>query len=168
MSSGDLRVGFLGAGMMAEALARGFDTAGVAQLRNMTAFDVAQPRREVFASAGATVVSSNQDVVARADVLFICVKPYGVKQLLQEVGPSLTDRHLVVSIAAGVTLADLQAAAGPSARVVRVMPNTPCMVGASVSRHDTHAPPFTNPCLLSLRSNRGGAVLGRESHACGR
>jgi pyrroline-5-carboxylate reductase len=160
MSSGDLRVGFLGAGMMAEALARGFDTAGVAQLRNMTAFDVAQPRREVFASAGATVVSSNQDVVARADVLFICVKPYGVKQLLQEVGPSLTDRHLVVSIAAGVTLADLQAAAGPSARVVRVMPNTPCMVGTSVSRHDAHAPPQSrSPTPACSHSGQTAAAL---------
>ena len=70
-------------------------------------------------------------VVARADVLFVCVKPGGVKTLLQEVAPVLGSRHLVVSIAAGVTLADLQAAAGPEARVVRVMPNTPAMVGAS-------------------------------------
>jgi pyrroline-5-carboxylate reductase len=56
-------------------------------------------------------------VVARADVLFVCVKPGGVKALLQEVAPALGSRHLVVSIAAGVTLADLQAAAGPEARV---------------------------------------------------
>ena len=61
-SSSDLRVGFLGAGMMAEALARGFDAAGVAALRNATAFDVAPPRREAFTAAGATVVASNKEV----------------------------------------------------------------------------------------------------------
>ena len=60
-SSSDLRVGFLGAGMMAEALARGFDAAGVATLRNVTAFDVAAPRREAFTAAGATVVASNKE-----------------------------------------------------------------------------------------------------------
>ena len=46
----------------------------------------------------------------------------------------LTDRHLIVSIAAGVTLADIEAAAGGKARAVRVMPNTPCMVGAYCKR----------------------------------
>jgi pyrroline-5-carboxylate reductase len=69
-------------------------------------------------------------VVARSDVLFVCVKPYGVKPLLQEVAPVLTDRHLIVSIAAGVTLADIEAASAGVGRAVRVMPNTPCMVGA--------------------------------------
>ena len=77
-------------------------------------------------------------MVSRTDVLFVCVKPGGVKGLLQEVAPVLGSRHLVVSIAAGVTLADLQAAAGPDARVVRVMPNTPAMVGASPGRERGH------------------------------
>lgn len=70
-------------------------------------------------------------VAESADVLFVCVKPYGVKPLLQELAPVLTERHLIVSIAAGVTLADIEAAAGGKARAVRVMPNTPAMVGAS-------------------------------------
>ena len=65
----------------------------------------------------------------RSDVLFVCVKPYGVKPLLAELAPVLTERHLIVSIAAGVTLADIEAASGRKARAVRVMPNTPCMVG---------------------------------------
>ncbi len=63
-------------------------------------------------------------------MLFVCVKPYGVKPLLAELAPSLSARHLVVSIAAGVTLADLESASAQAARVVRVMPNTPCTVGA--------------------------------------
>ena len=67
-------------------------------------------------------------------MLFVCVKPYGVKPLLAELAPVLTERHLIVSIAAGVTLADIEAASGRKARAVRVMPNTPCMVGACALR----------------------------------
>ena len=75
-------------------------------------------------------------------MLFVCVKPYGVKPLLAELAPVLTERHLIVSIAAGVTLADIEAAAGGKARAVRVMPNTPCMVGAwlMLARHSVNRP----------------------------
>ena len=74
------------------------------------------------------------EVAERSDVLFVCVKPYGVKPLLAELAPVLTERRLIVSIAAGITLADIEAAAGGKARAVRVMPNTPCMVGACTLR----------------------------------
>jgi len=72
-------------------------------------------------------------VVARSDIVFLCVKPQGVKPLLQEVGAALTAQHLLVSIATGITLADLEAASGGACRVVRVMPNTPCMVGQTAA-----------------------------------
>jgi hypothetical protein len=81
-------------------------------------------------------------------VLFVCTKPYGVKPLLAQLAPCLQPRHLVVSIAAGVTLADMEAACQDKARVVRVMPNTPCLVGASSapqSRILQYSRPLTPP-----------------------
>lgn len=68
-----------------------------------------------------------------ADVLFVAVKPQYVSSVLQEARPHLTDRHVIVSIAAGVTLERLVEAAGDAARVVRVMPNTPCLVGETAA-----------------------------------
>lgn len=79
-------------------------------------------------------------------MLFVCTKPYGVKPLLAQLAPCLQPRHLVVSIAAGVTLADMEAACQDKARVVRVMPNTPCLVGAS------SAPPSILPSCRVLTS----------------
>jgi pyrroline-5-carboxylate reductase len=125
-----LRVGFVGAGMMAEALARGFDAAGVAAFADMSCVDPNPARNELFASWGVTPRENNHEIAKNCDVIFIAVKPYGVATVLEEMRPALSADVLVISIAAGVTLATMEAAAGPGVPIVRVMPNTPCLVGA--------------------------------------
>lgn len=72
-------------------------------------------------------------VVANSDVVFIAVKPQYVGLVLKEVRPVLKPTTVIVSIAAGVTLESLKDAAGEDARVIRVMPNTPCLVGETAS-----------------------------------
>jgi pyrroline-5-carboxylate reductase len=126
-------IGFLGAGRMATALARGFARARMVPPRRMIASDVAQAARAGFGKAvpGALLTNSNRDVAKRARVLVLAVKPDQVRAVLEELRPVFTPDHLLVSIAAGVTLARLQSALGESARVVRVMPNTPALVGAA-------------------------------------
>ena len=64
--------------------------------------------------------------------MVLAVKPQSITQLLEEIRPGLTPEHLLISIAAGVTLRQLEAKLGP-VRLVRVMPNTPCLVGAGAS-----------------------------------
>lgn len=68
-----------------------------------------------------------------ANVILLAVKPDQVNDVLAEARPHFTDKHLLVSIAAGVTLARMESVLPPGARVVRVMPNTPALVGASAS-----------------------------------
>jgi pyrroline-5-carboxylate reductase len=128
------RLGFLGAGKMATALAHGWTDAGLVSPDRVLASDPLRPARDAFA-AGRTfrTTSSNIEVVADSDVLVLAVKPQTMTALLDEVRPHLTAAHLVVSIAAGVTLKQLDAGLGPRRRLVRVMPNTPCLVGASAS-----------------------------------
>jgi pyrroline-5-carboxylate reductase len=129
-------IGFLGAGKMATALAHGFINARLATPERLIASDLVKPARDAFArETGARTVTENAEVVAAADVLFIAVKPDQVAALLQSIAPKLDlARHLLVSIAAGVTLAKLEAAA-PGNRFIRVMPNTPALVGASASAY---------------------------------
>jgi pyrroline-5-carboxylate reductase len=68
-------------------------------------------------------------------VIVLAVKPQSMADLLKEVRPSVGDRHLIVSIAAGVPLAKLAEGLGTDRRLVRVMPNTPCLLGASASAY---------------------------------
>ncbi len=130
----NLTVGFLGAGKMATALGSGLVRAGIAAKENLIASDVSPQAREAFAKAtGGKTTGFNPDVAKGATSLFVAVKPDQVEDLLKEISPALNEKHLIISIAAGVTLAKMEASLPPGTRVVRVMPNTPALVGASAS-----------------------------------
>jgi pyrroline-5-carboxylate reductase len=134
--SAQLTIGFLGAGKMASALARGFLRAELAAPAALVASDVYEAARQSFAQdTGANSVTSNLEVVQRARVLFIAVKPDQVAGLLAEIAPALTQEHLLISIAAGVTLKRMEDALPAGTKVIRVMPNTPALVGASASAY---------------------------------
>ena len=135
-SMASLAIGFLGAGKMATALARGFLNAGLATPDQICASDPYEAARDAFAKeTGGKATASNSEVVAAAEILFIAVKPGQVAAVLNELRDVITSKHLVVSIAAGVTLEKLETAAPAGTRVIRVMPNTPALVGASASAY---------------------------------
>lgn len=123
----------MGSGQMAEALARGLIAKGVVTADRMCCSDPSQGRKELFNSLGVASYETNIEVVRNADVLFIAVKPQYVSVVLKEARPLLGPNHTIVSIAAGVTVDKMIEAAGPDAKVVRVMPNTPCLVGETAA-----------------------------------
>lgn len=130
------RIGFLGAGKMATALARGWLAAGLTTPDRLLASDPMQLARDVFQrETGVQAISDNLQVVTRSDVLILAVKPQTVAEVLDQVNTNLGERHLLVSIAAGVTLHQLAAHVGRDRRLIRVMPNTPCLVHASASAY---------------------------------
>ena len=125
-----LRIGFIGSGRMATALARGLVQTGFADAGQIVAGDVDDSARSAFErETGARAVAANAEVASRAEVLILAVKPQSLSGVLEELQPAITSAHLVISIAAGVPLAALSAALGENVRLIRVMPNTPCLVG---------------------------------------
>lgn len=129
-----MHIGFLGAGKMATALARGWIAAKLTQPDLILAGDPVEATRAWFTrETGAAAVSDNRQVVEASDLLILAVKPQNMRELLEEIRPG--SRHLIVSIAAGVSLQQLADRLGGEARLVRVMPNAPCQVGASASAY---------------------------------
>lgn len=121
---------------MATALARGWIAAGLTRADRLLAADpVIEARRLFMEETGVRTSADNCEVAASADLLVIAVKPQSMQALLTELRPAVKDGHLMVSIAAGVSLRQLQEGLGPNRRLVRVMPNTPCLVGASASAY---------------------------------
>ena len=132
----DLKIGFLGAGKMATALAKGFVNAGLARTEDLLASDPVEGARHAFSKeVGAKATTGNAEVLQFARVLVLAVKPDQVSAVLGQVKSHFTERHLLISIAAGVPIAKLAAAMGGKARIIRVMPNTPALVGASASAY---------------------------------
>ncbi len=128
------RVGFIGAGKMATALARGLCAARFTSTDRIVASDVVPQARQLFADeTGARVVDSNAEVVSASQIVILAVKPQQMSGVLSELNGKVTPQHLVISIAAGIPLKSLAAGLGEQTRLVRVMPNTPCLVGASAS-----------------------------------
>jgi pyrroline-5-carboxylate reductase len=129
-----LTIGFLGAGKMATALAKGFVRAGLVTAGQIHASDPFEAARKHFTDeTGAKTGPSNVDVAKAASVLILSTKPDQVPAALAEIRNAFTKDHLLISIAAGVTLAKLEGALPADARVIRVMPNTPALVGAGAS-----------------------------------
>jgi len=129
-----LKIGFLGAGKMATALAKGFIRAELVIPKEIIASDPHDAARKCFADEiGAKTVAANADVAKFALVLILATKPDQAAAALAEIRGKFTGSHLLISIAAGVTLAKLEAALPSGARVIRVMPNTPALVGAGAS-----------------------------------
>ena len=124
------RIGFIGAGQMATALGKGFIKAGLVHSEDLLASDPVAESRERFAQAtGSRTTNDNIEVARHADVLFLAIKPQQMVRVVAELKGKLAAKQLVISIAAGIRMASLAQGLGAEVRLVRVMPNTPCLIG---------------------------------------
>ncbi|KAJ1371262.1 hypothetical protein KIN20_033175 [Parelaphostrongylus tenuis] len=130
-----MKIGFIGAGKMAQALARGFINSGRITPENITA---SSPKQDnLFLNEckvlGLQTTHDNTEVVHKSDVIFLAVKPPIVNKVVSEIAPILSRERLLVSIALGITIRNIESLLPSKSRVVRVMPNTPAVVRAGAS-----------------------------------
>jgi pyrroline-5-carboxylate reductase len=160
------RIGFIGGGNMATALIRGFVAAGLYRPGEIVVSDVDAGRRAALARRlGVAATADNAAVVRAAPVLVLAVKPQVMGAVLAELRSGLTARHLVVSIAAGWPTARLERGLGERVRVVRVMPNTPALLGKgmAVAVRGRHATAADERLVLRLLRTVGRArAVGDE------
>ena len=156
-----IKIGLVGAGRMATALGRGFVGAKLLPASALLASDPSDAARASFAHEvpGATVLNRNGPEFAQCDVVILAVKPQLMKPVLAEVRDVIRPDALVVSIAAGVTLAGLAAGLSTGQRIIRVMPNTPCLIGRGASAYSlgTHATADDGRLVAQLLSAVGVA-----------
>lgn len=125
-------LGIIGAGNMAEAIARGVLAKGVLRAGQIVAADVSPARRELFETQlGIMSVEDNATAARDARAILLSVKPQQMAAALAGIGAVITEQTLVISIAAGISTRFIEnhLGAGKRWRVVRTMPNTPMLVG---------------------------------------
>lgn len=134
-------IGFIGGGNMGEALIRGLISASVLLPEQIWVHDVLDSRmdhlRKVYSVRPTPTIAQ---VAAESRILILAVKPQVMGRVLDEIGPHLDHRPLVISIAAGISLEALSASLPPDCPAIRVMPNTPALVleGASALSRGSH------------------------------
>lgn len=127
-----MKLGIIGAGNMASALAGGMLTAGAVKPAELSISDMSEEKRERWQSAGAYATADNTEVAARSEVVIFAVKPNVLPGVLEEVKP-FAEGRLFISIAAGFELKRIEAVLGNAAKIVRVMPNTPAQVNCGMA-----------------------------------
>ncbi|CAL5225625.1 g8480 [Coccomyxa viridis] len=134
------RIGFIGAGQMGEALICGFVNAGMCTPDRISVSVRSEERSQRMLSLGVQVfgdatLGGAAELAEVVDTIFLSVKPQYLDRVIESLKPHVKERHLIVSIAAGVRLASLEANLPGGTRVIRVMPNTPCLIGQAASAY---------------------------------
>jgi pyrroline-5-carboxylate reductase len=158
-------VGFVGGGNMATALIKGLIAAGLYGGAQIGASDVDVPKLAALRRRFKVLTTQDNAALVRdAKVVIIAVKPQIIDAVLASMRPSVTPQKLFVSIAAGVTTRRLEAGLGESARVLRVMPNTPALLGKgmSVLVRGRHATPADERRGLQMLRAVGAAVAVQD------
>jgi pyrroline-5-carboxylate reductase len=123
----DRSIAFLGAGNMANALIRGLVKTGSTRITATVKRD--EKKLQLETDHGISVGFDNVAAARQAEVVVLCVKPQAFDKLLKEIAPAIDRSKLIISVAAGVPIAAIERRLGAGARIVRAMPNTPCLVG---------------------------------------
>lgn len=133
------RIAILGSGSMGTAILTGLLASGVASEKVTITTKSADSAKKLADELGVNAIAletnptANQDAVVGADVVLVAVKPAYVVEVLKEAAGKLEENALVISVAAGITTAAMEAAVPGSVAVVRSMPNTPAIVGRAVT-----------------------------------
>lgn len=127
-------IGFIGCGKMAGAIIKGLLKSGFTDSQHVLATQAElEGIAEKSASLGIEIFMDNKILVQKSDVIFLATKPNQVLDVLKEISPYINSEKLIVSIAAGVRTEKLEANLPLQTRVIRVMPNTPALIGEGMS-----------------------------------
>lgn len=129
----DLKLGFIGWGAMAQAVSLGVLRRGLTAPENVMVTDIIDEMLEAASKEGLKTSKSNRELVEWADVIVVAVKPQVVEQVMAGITDCWEPNKICVSICAGVTVNTYRSLLGRRAKVVRVMPNIPCLIGESAT-----------------------------------
>lgn len=123
-----MKIGFIGAGNMATAIIGGLLSSGTAA-SDLCVFDMDKEKLAYFSSKGICISANSPDLTKNCDIVVLAVKPQNYAEVIREIAPFANERQTFVSIAAGITIDFVRRELAKTVPVVRVMPNTPLLLG---------------------------------------
>lgn len=122
---------------MGEALLAGLLNKNAFDKKNITVSEKQEERTKFLKQKypPITLVQNNQSLVENSSIIILAVKPQDVETLLEEISPSLTASHLLISIAAGIKISFIEKIVGKKIAIIRAMPNLPALIGEGMSAY---------------------------------
>ena len=136
------KIGFIGAGNMATALISGLVNSGKDSSTIMASSPEQAQLETVSSKFGISTSNNNKEVAKNCSTILLAVKPNIIEEVLNDIAPFIeSDKHLIISIAAGVIIDDIQTPLGGRQRIIRAMPNTPASIqkGVTALCRNSHA-----------------------------
>lgn len=158
-------VGFIGAGKMASAIIKGLLDSELFTKEQLCAAEInsinAQKAEQEF---GIKITDKTDDVVKNRDIIVIATKPFAVKELLEKIKPYVTEKQIIISIAAGISTHLIESALEKNVQVIKVMPNTPALLGTGMSAvcKGKYATDETLNLAIDMFSKLGKAIKCEE------
>ncbi|MCI7145465.1 MAG: pyrroline-5-carboxylate reductase [Clostridiales bacterium] len=131
-----MKIGFIGTGNMGGAILRGYVNSGKSGGNSLYICNRTRERSDRIVSelsGPVTVCQDARELVRACDIVIIGVKPQGMEELLKEIAPEVSEGKVFVSMAAGVSIAAIKKYLGEKTGIIRIMPNTPAMVGKAMT-----------------------------------
>mgnify|MGYP004505624813 FL=1 len=150
-------IGFLGTGNMGTAILKGIAGSSMKSETRLYAYNPTAAKVDALASYGVQKCSSEAEVAAASQYLFLAIKPQKFDEVLPRIADAITEDTVLVSIAAGIGVEYIRKLTKPNAKVVLAMPNTPLLLGCGATALATEAPV----------SDAEFAVVRRIFDACG-
>lgn len=130
----DKVLGFIGSGNMGQAMIGGITGAGLVKSGNVVVFDISREKLDEMAQTYKVSTTTDAcEVTRQADIIILAVKPDVYEPVMRQIKDFVTPGKVIVTIAAGKTIADVEAVLGPDVKVVRTMPNTPALVNEGMA-----------------------------------
>lgn len=161
-----LKIGIIGGGAMGGALATGLVKSGAIPQTDLVVSDVSTERlRRLEETLGIHTFQENRPLANEADIVILAVKPDVVAPVMEEIGRILRPEQTVISIAAGVPISIIERHIPQPVPVVRVMPNTPCLIGEGASAYalGSHAGSRDAVRVEAVFTSVGRTVAVKES-----
>jgi len=132
--------GFIGVGNMAGAILDGILSSGIQNPENIMLYDICPEKAQRFVDMGCVMAQSERQLAESCGTVILAIKPQGFPALLEEIKDVLSEDQLIISIAAGIGIDYINDAVGKILPVIRVLPNTPMLLGCGVSAITYRAP----------------------------
>ncbi len=128
-------IGFIGTGNMSSAMIRGMMSTGAYPAEEVVLFNRTSTKAEKIATEfkGMTVLGSEIEVLSGAKYVLLGVKPYQYQEVIEKIKPEITAEHVIITIAAGLSIENVRYWFGDDVKVARTMPNTPAQVMAAMT-----------------------------------